>query len=123
MLIVGRSHLEQVLRVYAYHYNAHRPHRSLGLEPPNPPADLPVVDASSQKVSRATCSADSSTNTNDKLRERICAPYGAIRPSAGVGHPGQGFGKVPDCLVHGLVMPGTGQDLGGVFGGGNDQIA
>jgi hypothetical protein len=52
MLIVGRSHLEQVLRVYAYHYNAHRPHRSLGLEPPNPPADLPVVDASSQKVSR-----------------------------------------------------------------------
>jgi len=52
MLIVGRSHLEQVLRVYAYHYNAHRPHRSLGLEPPNPPADLPFVDASSQKVSR-----------------------------------------------------------------------
>jgi putative transposase len=52
MLIVGRSHLEQVLRVYAYHYNAHRPHRSLGLEPPNPPADLPVVDANSQKVSR-----------------------------------------------------------------------
>jgi putative transposase len=26
--IVGRSHLEQVLRVYARHYNGHRPHRS-----------------------------------------------------------------------------------------------
>jgi putative transposase len=38
LLIVGRGHLEQVLRVYAEHYNAHRPHRALGLEPPDPPA-------------------------------------------------------------------------------------
>jgi hypothetical protein len=28
----------------------------------------------------------------------------------------QGLGKVPDCLVHGLVMPSNGQDLGGVAG-------
>ncbi len=28
LLIVGRGHLEQVLRVYAEHYNAHRPHRA-----------------------------------------------------------------------------------------------
>ena len=28
----------------------------------------------------------------------------------------QGLGNVPDCLVHGLVMPSKGQDLGGVAG-------
>ena len=43
LLIIGRGHLEQVLRVYAAHDNAHRPHRALGLEPPDPPADLNVV--------------------------------------------------------------------------------
>ena len=32
LLIVGRGHLEQVLRVYVQHYNRHRPHRALGLE-------------------------------------------------------------------------------------------
>ena len=31
LLIIGHGHLEQVLRVYAAHYNARRPHRSLGL--------------------------------------------------------------------------------------------
>ena len=36
LLIVGRGHLEQVLRVYVEHYNAHRPHRALGLQPPDP---------------------------------------------------------------------------------------
>ena len=36
LLIVGRGHLEQVLRVYIEHYNAHRPHRALGLQPPDP---------------------------------------------------------------------------------------
>jgi putative transposase len=36
LLIVGRGHLEQVLRVYVQHYNAHRPHRALQLEAPVP---------------------------------------------------------------------------------------
>jgi putative transposase len=35
LLIFGRGHLEQVLRVYVEHYNAHRPHRALGLQPPD----------------------------------------------------------------------------------------
>jgi putative transposase len=30
LLVVGRGHLEQVLRVYVQHYNGHRPHRALG---------------------------------------------------------------------------------------------
>jgi putative transposase len=40
LLIVGRGHLEQVLRVYAEHYNRHRPHRALRLEAPDRPAGL-----------------------------------------------------------------------------------
>ena len=36
LLIVNRRHLERVLRVFADHYNAHRPHRSLNLKPPDP---------------------------------------------------------------------------------------
>jgi putative transposase len=40
VLITGRRHLERVLRVYVAHYNAERPHRSLGLATPTgqPPA-------------------------------------------------------------------------------------
>ena len=34
ILIVGRRQLERVLRVYLRHYNEHRPHRALGLVPP-----------------------------------------------------------------------------------------
>jgi putative transposase len=40
LLIVGRSHLEQVLRIYVQHYNAHRPHRALGLQPVDPSGRL-----------------------------------------------------------------------------------
>jgi putative transposase len=34
-LVLGRRHLEHLLRVYAAHYDRHRPHRSLALGPPN----------------------------------------------------------------------------------------
>jgi putative transposase len=43
LLIVGRGHLEQVLRIYVQHYNQHRPHRALRLEAPDPPTELSVV--------------------------------------------------------------------------------
>jgi putative transposase len=43
LLIVGCGHLEQVLRIYVRHYNEHRPHRALGLKPPNPHAALARV--------------------------------------------------------------------------------
>jgi putative transposase len=35
LLIVGRRHLEQVLRAYVLHYNVERPHRSLALAAPD----------------------------------------------------------------------------------------
>jgi putative transposase len=34
LLILGLRHLERVVRVYAEHYNGHRPHRSLAQRPP-----------------------------------------------------------------------------------------
>jgi putative transposase len=36
LLILGRRHLEQVLRTYGEHYNRERPHRGLALLPPAP---------------------------------------------------------------------------------------
>src|SRR5262249_19539455 len=35
ILIVGRRHLEHVLRIYQRHYNEHRPHGELQLQPPD----------------------------------------------------------------------------------------
>jgi putative transposase len=44
LLIVGRRHLEHVLRIYIQHYNRERPHRGLALHPPQPRAPaLPRV--------------------------------------------------------------------------------
>jgi putative transposase len=43
LLIVSRGHLEQVLRIYIQHYNRHRPHRALGLEPPDPSDGLTLI--------------------------------------------------------------------------------
>ncbi|NJC86876.1 integrase core domain-containing protein [Planosporangium mesophilum] len=43
MLIFGRRHLQSVVVEYVDHYNAHRPHRSLGQAPPFGPAQPPVA--------------------------------------------------------------------------------
>jgi putative transposase len=48
LLIVGRRHLEQVLRIYIEHYNLHRPHRALGLGPPASPADAAAANQACQ---------------------------------------------------------------------------
>jgi putative transposase len=52
LLITGRGHLEQVLWVYVEHYNSHRPHRALGLEPPAPPAGPTVISGNRRRVHR-----------------------------------------------------------------------
>jgi putative transposase len=43
LLVVGRGHLAQILRVYVEHYNRHRPHRALGLQSPDRPMCLPFA--------------------------------------------------------------------------------
>jgi putative transposase len=45
LLIVNRRHLDRVLRVYVAHYNIHRPHSALKLQPPQPrePAPTPAI--------------------------------------------------------------------------------
>jgi transposase InsO family protein len=43
LLIVGHGHLDRVLRVYVAHYNRHRPHRALELQPPDPSADITTL--------------------------------------------------------------------------------
>jgi putative transposase len=52
LLIVGRGHLERVLWVYVEHYNAHRPHRALRLEPPDPPLGPTVTSEHRHRVHR-----------------------------------------------------------------------
>jgi putative transposase len=37
--VLGRRHLEQVLRTYTAHYNEARPHRALGLKTPDTRSD------------------------------------------------------------------------------------
>ena len=46
LLILGRRHLERVLRIYTAHYNTERPHRALALRSPDPTnAEPPPRDA------------------------------------------------------------------------------
>ena len=52
LLILNRRHLERVLRVFVDHYNSHRPHRSLKLAPPDPPARKLGVVPSTADVER-----------------------------------------------------------------------
>ena len=46
LLILGRRHLEHVLRVYVDHYNTQRPHRALALRPPDPGEPTPPSTSS-----------------------------------------------------------------------------
>jgi transposase InsO family protein len=48
LLIASRRQLEHVLRVYAEHYNHHRPDRALSLRPPAPEQHLHVVSSHSR---------------------------------------------------------------------------
>jgi transposase InsO family protein len=43
LLVVGRGHLQQILRVYVHPYNRHRPHRALMHRSPDPLARLTIL--------------------------------------------------------------------------------
>jgi putative transposase len=75
LLIVGRGHLEQVLRVYVEHYNGHRPHRALGLNRRFHGSVRPPSHEISAVWTGETGSAACSMSITDKLHERVSAPY------------------------------------------------
>jgi putative transposase len=53
ILITGRRQLERVLQTYVDHYNSHRPHRGLGLVPPQPrPALRLAAPADPRRIRR-----------------------------------------------------------------------
>jgi transposase InsO family protein len=52
MLVLGRRHLERVLRAYAAHYNEARPHRGLDLKMPESRPDSPPRSALDGRVRR-----------------------------------------------------------------------
>jgi putative transposase len=52
MLTLSARHLEATLRVYANHYNGHRPHRALGMEAPVPRRRLHTVGRDPHSVER-----------------------------------------------------------------------
>jgi len=77
LLIMNRRHLERVLRIFAQHYNTHRPHRSLNLAPPA---------LSEQKAHAVRRSPTATVERRDRLggliheyniaaSNRICAPF------------------------------------------------
>lgn len=49
-IVLGRRHLVRLLNTYLRHYNAHRPHRGLGLAAPSAPQNQ--LAASPRKVRR-----------------------------------------------------------------------
>ena len=51
MLTLSRRHLDATLRIYAGHYNGHRPHRALGMEAPAPQRRLHAVRGGSDPSS------------------------------------------------------------------------
>jgi putative transposase len=52
LLITNRRHLQHVLREFVEHYNAHRPHRALGLAPPEPRHPPPTTASPSATAIR-----------------------------------------------------------------------
>ena len=52
LLIGSRRHLQQTLGVYVKHYNCHRPHRALGMDPPAPRQPLRIAGKDPPAVQR-----------------------------------------------------------------------
>ena len=54
ILILGSGHLRRVLAEYAIHYNAHRPHQSLGQRSPDtdPAVPAPIIDLAGRRIRR-----------------------------------------------------------------------
>jgi hypothetical protein len=78
ILILGRRHLERILRVYqSTTTGTGRTVRSGSLLQTAAAPQTTTTPAQQPPSDVTTCSADSSTNTNEQ-RDRVCAPYGRL---------------------------------------------
>jgi Integrase core domain len=79
LLILGRSHLEQALRVFVAHYNRQRPHRALALHSPHanaqgnsPPTEEPLLGSSGHYCYRVVAfNAAGSAPSREVCRGRL----------------------------------------------------
>jgi hypothetical protein len=84
LLIANRRHPNRVLREFAEHYNSHRPHRALGLAPPNPARQHdPSRPRQPARYADATGSAASSTTTPSPPKT---VPRSKLRTPRAPGH-------------------------------------
>ena len=76
-LVLGRRHLERVLRAYTAHYNEARPNRGLDLRTPEPRPDPPSRPAFGTRIEGEIYWVDSSMNTNSlpEAGLKVSAPY------------------------------------------------
>jgi hypothetical protein len=68
-LVVGRRHLERVLRIYVEHYNRARPHRGLELATPQPRQPPECGEVRSTQVRRRDVLGGLITNRSGRLEE------------------------------------------------------
>jgi putative transposase len=80
LLILGRRHLEQVVRAYISHHNEHRPHRPLEQRPPLALAQPPPTPPLPNSIGRHDRSAAYSTSTTPSPRRRRSRLLHAPRP-------------------------------------------
>jgi putative transposase len=76
LLIIGRGHLEQVLRIYTQHYHQHRPHHALRLEAPDRPSDLTVVGRDHRAQVHRRSLLGGLLHEYRRTHERISVPHG-----------------------------------------------
>jgi copper chaperone CopZ len=105
ILIVGRRHLEAVLRIYVQHYNRERPHRGLALQPPEPPK---LTHYATAMFSAATASAASYTSTTELGHERDMVTPFRLYPLPGLDE------LLPEVAVSVLPPPATMGTVAGV---------
>src|SRR6266568_6561271 len=86
-LILGRRHLDRVLRTYIGHYNQARPHPGLGLQTPigDPWPAVDDVRAASRRPSPTTSSPSSAASSGSASSKAPCGDAPMVRQPPGDG--------------------------------------
>jgi putative transposase len=78
MIVLGRRHLEGVLRVYVEHYNLERPHHGLALATPISPTGRAESARTPVPFAAGSCLAASSTSTQEPRDQWFVCPSGQV---------------------------------------------